>query len=439
MRTNTIRRAIAVAVLALALAVPSAAMANGFFVERSLVDLIFNTTYDRPVVSGDNVIYMSQSTAPGSRWVLQRFNIATGSTTVFHADPTYSVESPRVSGDWVVWMQNSDIKAKNIRTGALKSVTDDGAMEPEAVPDVNGNYVVWSSWDGSTWDVKGKNLATTGSVFTVAGGADHQFGPSIYGKRVAYLDSSNAHFNVYVKTIGSTAAPKKITDNAFDQASPSIGDHLVAWLTHNASGKDMIRYFDYNTGGTYDGPSSASYDMVNPQVSGDRILYNSAINTSDQDLFIWDTRVARWSGSLSTFRLAGTGNDEKTGAISGNDVAYIAGITPIWGRLAVPSISLSSVPTRIPRGGHIHLKGSVSDQGHRVGYANLAIEKYASGKWTRIKTLTAKSTGAFSYQTPRTYSKTSYRVVYYGWPPNVGAGALSHFSAVSSSRTAWPR
>jgi hypothetical protein len=220
--------------------------------------------------------------------------------------------------------------------------------------------------------------------------------------------------------------------------SPTIGDHLVVWLVHNAAGKDMIRYFDYNTGATYDGPSGATYDMVNPRVSGDRILYNTP-NGSDHDLFVFDTRLAKTYGSMASFKLAGTGDDEKMGAISGNEVVYIAGISPIWGRLAVPSISLNSVPKRIPRHGHIHLKGSISDQGHRIGYASLGIERYASGAWTRIKTLTASSTGTFSYKTPTAHSKTPYRVVYDGRIAIAAPGALTHLSTVSATKTAWPR
>jgi hypothetical protein len=105
----------------------------------------------------------------------------------------------------------------------------------------------------------------------------------------------------------------------------------------------------------------------------------------------------------------------------------------------VPSISLSSVPSRISRGGHIHLTGSISDLGHRIGGAKLYVEKYAAGKWTPIKLLTASTTGTFSYKTPAAHSKTKYRVVYNGNVDLLDAPASEHLSTVSAVKTAWPR
>jgi hypothetical protein len=212
----------------------------------------------------------------------------------------------------------------------------------------------------------------------------------------------------------------------------------VAWVVQNPAGKWMIRYFDYNTGETHDGATSDTYNMENPEVSGDRILYSTS-NGSTLDLDLWDARLAGSPGNWPYVGLVSSGADDSMGMIAGNEVVYMSGNYPSWGRLAVPSISLNSVPTRIARGGHIHLTGSISDQGHRIGGASIGIEKYASGAWTRVKTLTASSTGTFSYQTPKIYAKTKYRVVYNGRMILFGAGALDHFSTVSATRTAWPR
>jgi hypothetical protein len=182
--------------------------------------------------------------------------------------------------------------------------------------------------------------------------------------------------------------------------------------------------------------------MVNPRVSGDRIVYDSSSGTVP-NFYIWDTRVARIPGAFPTSLLAASGWGDSEGAISGNDVAWATGgfdgsTTPLWGRLATPSISVGSVPKRIARGRRLHLVGSISDQGHRIGNAQLGIERYSSGRWTRIKTLTASSAGSFSYYTPKNTSKTSYRVVYDGYS-SFSASLANHLSTVSSTKTAWPR
>jgi hypothetical protein len=437
MRTDRIGSALLTAVLAMALlSLPATAFANSLFIERGLVGTS-STQHNYPAIGGDNVIFGALSPEPGSVWVLRRFNIATGLETAFHSGTDHALGS-RISGDWVVWQQNHDIKAKNIKTGAFKNVTNDGDLTDERMPDVSGTYVVYWFLNGAKWDVRAKNLATTASPSTLAGGDGNQFSPSIYGKRVAYVDDADGHGDVLVKTIGSSAAPTRITDDGLTHWSPSIGDHLIAWVIHNATGKDRIQYFDYNTGETTLGPTDDMYDILNVRVSGDRILYNVP-NGADQDLYVFDTRMAKVADLFASFKLAGTGDDEEMGAISGNEVVYIAGASPIWGRLAVPSISVSAVPSRIAHGGHIHLKGSISDQGHRIGSASIGIEKYVSGAWKRVKTFTASSTGTFSYQTPKTYSKTPYRVVYDGRLAFMGAPALTHLSAVSGVKYAWPR
>jgi hypothetical protein len=127
------------------------------------------------------------------------------------------------------------------------------------------------------------------------------------------------------------------------------------------------------------------------------------------------------------------------GRIDGNQLTYMSGNIVYFAKLVVPTISLDPVPSRIAHGGHIHLKGSISDQGHRVGGATIGIERYGSGRWTRIKTLTATSAGAFSYQTPKNSVKTKYRVVYDGKIDHFGSPSADHLSAVSSVKTAWPR
>lgn len=436
MKTGRFRVALLIAVLTLAVLAPATAMASAWFNPRGLLGLSLMADYNEPDISGSNIIYTTRSTAIGAKWYLRRFNLTSGGTYTFVSDAVYDLQQPAISGDWVVWTRNHDIRAKNIKTGTTKNVTNDGGTTDELAPQVSGNYVVWQAWDGSSWNVKAKNLTTTGSPFTVAAGSANQWSPSIYGKRVAYLDNSNGHSNVYVKTIGSSAAPKKITDNGINQFDPSIGDHLVAWRV--TDGDYMIRYFNYYTGETYNGPTNAAQPLLNPQVAGDRILYNIS-NGSDQDLYVWDARVAKASAPYASFLLADSTANDHWGKISGNSVAYMSGSSPYKGRLAAPSISLASVPKRIRHGARLHLKGSITDQGQRIGGAKLGIERYGSGKWSRIKTITASSTGSFSYYTPKNYSKKQYRVVYDGVWVLFQATARNHLSTVSGSKTAWPR
>jgi hypothetical protein len=204
------------------------------------------------------------------------------------------------------------------------------------------------------------------------------------------------------------------------------------WLEPNDSGKLRIRYYDFNTGLVSDGPSYVGQHIGSPQVSGDRIIY-SVSNGADQDLYVFDTLLAR------SYLIAGTNLNDMSGRIDGDQLTYVSGSMVYYARLQVPSISLKSVPKRIRNHGHIHVAGSISDQGHRIAWASLRIDKFSSGKWVAVKTITASAAGTFSYKTPKIHSKTKYRVVYTGFDVGTTGDYQRHLSAVSSVKTAWPR
>ena len=137
MDAGKVRMAFRVAALAfvMSLIVPASAMASGFFVERGILGLDFAPpVYATPVISGDNIIFATRTTAPGSLWELRRFNIVSGNTTVFRSDAAADVLYPSISGDWVVWQQNDDVRAKNIKSGVVKNVTNDGVTTIEVFP-----------------------------------------------------------------------------------------------------------------------------------------------------------------------------------------------------------------------------------------------------------------------------------------------------------------
>lgn len=442
MKTGRYGVALVAIVLAAALLAPTAAMANGWILERGMLGGFFIfTEWTRPDISGNNAVYQSRATFPTTgKWSLNRFDLRTGITSTVATSATWDVDECAISGDWMVWQVGADIHAKNLKTGVKKNVTNDGLTTLELAPAISGTYVVWSAYNGSNWDVKGKNLASTSPPFTIASGAGDQSQPSIHGKRVAYRDAVILSAGqIKVKTIGSSSSAKMITNNLVDQNSPSIGDHLVAWRVKNTDGFWMIKYYNYDTGGTSNGPSDSTVDMQNPQVSGDRILYDYYTGAGTlKDMFVWDVRAAR--SFAAPLAMPNTGGDEIWGKISGNSAVYLSNGAPYWAKLAVPSLSVGSVPRRIAHGARIRLKGTLSDQGVPIGKANLRVERYSSGKWIKVTTIKTTSSGTYSYYTPKNYSKRQYRVAYDG---NIGfifsPGTATHFSKVSSVRTAWPR
>ena len=118
-------------------------------------------------MSGKNVVFMQRSSVAGSKAYINRLNLQTGLTTVVSADASYDLHSPSIDDYWVAWVRNTDIRAKNVKTGATKIITNDAAAPADWAPRVDGNYVVW--WTG-TGTVMGKNLTNTNPPVPDRGG-----------------------------------------------------------------------------------------------------------------------------------------------------------------------------------------------------------------------------------------------------------------------------
>jgi hypothetical protein len=431
-------------VLAVSLLVPVAAMASGMTYDKNLISGFLNfNDYNKPDVSGDNVVFLTKSVlSPTAKWEVDRYNLRSGVVSQIAVDATFDCDEPAIDGSWVVWQVGLDIHAKNLSTGATKAVTNDALSTLDLAPAISGTYVVWSSYNGTDWDVWGRNISGTHAKFLVAGGTGDQSEPSIYGKRVAYRDASAilpSAGQIKVKTIGSSAGPKLITSNLIDQDSPSIGNHLVAWRA-TGIGHKVIKYYNYDTDTTAV-VASGSVDMFNPQVSGDRVLYDFANGANLKDTEIFDARVNRTSTTLQLpFSVDNTTGDEIWGKVDGNKFVYLSGGYPSLGKMMTPSLSVGSVPKRIVHKGKLHLTGKLSDQGIPMAGSTVRLEKYSSGTWNLVRTATTNSSGNYSvYSNANGSGKTKYRIGYDGAFALFGPIYNSHFSAVSSVKTAWPR
>ncbi len=434
-------RMCAIVTLALALAltaVPAAAFANSFVIERGLLGGLWGSVqWAAPDVSGHWAVFL-YSPNPGL-FQLHKVDLRSGVRSVVATDATDGIESPAVDGDWVAYAVGGDIRVKNLATGTLKKVTNDGATTAESDPVISGHYVVWEVDDGVDIDLWGKDFTSSHAKFLVAGGTGNQMQPSISGKRVAYRDESggDTHGQIMIKTIGSSSSAWNITSDAGNYWLPSIGDHLVAWLG-DAGGHAALRTYNYETKTWVYGPSDPSWDVLDPQVAGDRVVYGMSDGVK-LGLYLWDFRVQRASGSVVSFPFTDLAGDQESAKVAGNSCVYLSGGWPIWARFQVPSLSVGAVPRRIPHHGHIHLKGTLTEQGLPIAGAHLRVEKYSGGKWVLAKTLTTSASGAYAYKTPPLHAKTKYRVAYDGMFSMSVPGVAEHLSAVSAVRTGWPR
>lgn len=104
-----------------------------------------------PVISGNEVVFVDNSTDPGRagedglgrRGSLRRFDIRTGQTTTLDADP--SAFMAQIAGGQVVWLAIPQLQSQE----AVKTVPLSGGKARligyyQGIPETNGSIVVWS-------------------------------------------------------------------------------------------------------------------------------------------------------------------------------------------------------------------------------------------------------------------------------------------------------
>jgi beta propeller repeat protein len=106
-----------------------------------------------PDVSGTRVVW--QDERAGTRQDdIYLYDLATGAETPVATDPGSQI-SPRIDGDWVVWISNdnynvygvpqvNDLFARNLATGQVVQITDDSGAVRQESPAIKDGKVVWA-------------------------------------------------------------------------------------------------------------------------------------------------------------------------------------------------------------------------------------------------------------------------------------------------------
>ncbi len=167
---------------------------------------------------------------------------------------TSGVNSPDVSGSWIVWASGGDIYGHNLQTGERLTICSNPAFQN--LPKISGNLVAWNdwrNWDGTTdddqygRDIYGFDLVTR-QEFPIA---THTFTEELLGvdgNRIAFTrvyhvftENSNwgeAHNVVVARYDGNGAAPVQIYNSglSFSGGHNSTGDYY----TNGDFGGDML-------------------------------------------------------------------------------------------------------------------------------------------------------------------------------------------------------
>jgi beta propeller repeat protein len=233
---------------------------------------------DQYIVWVDNSAIRAQSRSGGNA-----INVATGNGDKF---------DPAACGSLVVWTDmrngNADIYGRDLAGGQEFPIATSPATE--AYPDCDGNRVVYMSTGAAT----GADIflfdRTTGATTTVSAQPWNEWQPAISGDRVVWQGWPGQGLpNAIIRIFGvdlSTGAPIVVTAGSGNQIMPDISGTIVVWQDDRGTNSEAW-YLDL-AGGT-EGPvvdtGGHAPPQRAPQVSGRRVVWQQQLNGSwDIDL-----------------------------------------------------------------------------------------------------------------------------------------------------------
>jgi TolB protein len=189
---------------------------------------------------------------------------------------------PAVSDQYIVWVDNSAIRARPRSGGnAINVATGSGDRFD---PAVCGSLVVWTDMRNGNADIFGRNLAG-GQDFPIATSPATEAYPDCDGNRVVYMSTGATTFSDISMFDRTTGATTVVSAQPWIEWQPAISGNRVVWQAWQTTGIDILGV-DLSTG-TPLTATNASGDQTLPDISGTIVVWeddsgtNSAVRYRD--------------------------------------------------------------------------------------------------------------------------------------------------------------
>jgi beta propeller repeat protein len=175
--------------------IKSGSTARPTFIDPSSMDKA------NPDIDGDWIVYQQLDDGKAD-WNIYAYNINTQQLIQVTRDPA-TQQSPRISGDLIVWEDNRngkwDIFMYNLKKDLTTAVTFDDVDDRE--PSVSGSNVVWTRFEqDGTSDIYMINLQIP-KTYVVSAGPGNQIKPDIYVDKVAWQDDRFGGWDIFLYTL----------------------------------------------------------------------------------------------------------------------------------------------------------------------------------------------------------------------------------------------
>ncbi|HEY5168006.1 MAG TPA: hypothetical protein VIK03_01225, partial [Thermoleophilia bacterium] len=242
-----------------------------------------------PAIDGNVVVWLDGGAVRG-------VDLSTATTFVL-ADGASPYQAD-VSGDWVVWDEGLHaICAHNIATGETRTLSTSTTGLRQS-PRVCGDYVVWMDDRAELgYDIWGYRLST-GEEFPVCTASGWQTVPETDGRYVVWNDERTLPSRVYARDMSGTDSEFEVEPDAGSarQGSAHIGAGLVTWGSDAVGGNPAGLYARKLPSGV---PFFVSRDANSVVPDGDRIYYR-------KDTDVWCANLMPIAGSLKVHSFTGT-------------------------------------------------------------------------------------------------------------------------------------
>ncbi|MDD3269692.1 MAG: carboxypeptidase regulatory-like domain-containing protein, partial [Syntrophomonadaceae bacterium] len=186
-----------------------------------------------------------------------------------------------VKGNRIAWLQklgedHYQIYAADLLDGFARNIVPvkEGINSDSVDLAVHGDTVVWADFDGQSWALHYKNMASVEEK-TVAEGLSNEPLPDVFGRYIVYVDSTG---NQDIKGYDmESAACFPVCTNEQEQTSPRIYGHRVVWVDKRDGNAD-IYLLDMET-------QKETILATGPSAQQDPDIWEDTVVWSDQNPF----------------------------------------------------------------------------------------------------------------------------------------------------------
>jgi beta propeller repeat protein len=177
-----------------------------------------------PAINGENVAWEDSRNEETDGTDIYMYNTGTLTESLVAGGPGEQ-DQPAISNSYIVWIDEGRLRAKDLSSGSVFSVTNGAATQTD--PAVCGSVVVWSD-TGNNSDIHAKDLAG-GSEIAVATSPGVEAYPACDAGRVVYTYAPlGGASDIRLYNIGS-GETQVVSDEAWNEWRPAISGNRVVW------------------------------------------------------------------------------------------------------------------------------------------------------------------------------------------------------------------